>query len=391
MTATPGRQNIKLGIDVLLERQLGEWRGVRLGLLTGASGVTSRIMPTVTALHECPGARLVCLFAAEHGLHGAAAAGESVASSVDPRTGLPVHSLYGETREPTAEMMAGVEAVLVDLQDIGLRYYTYPSTVHALLRGAARHGRAVVVLDRPAPLTGAIIEGPITERAFQSFVSMPITPIRHGLTLGELALWMNEHEGIGADVHVVKMQGWQRDLWFDETGLQWVPPSPNIPTLASGVAYSATCLIEGTSVSEGRGTTQPFESIGAPWVQGNALADRLNNLELAGVRFRPVCFRPTASKHAHQLCSGVQLHITDRAVFEGVRAGLHILAALWALYPDRATWVRDPSGHYFIDLLLGTNTPRQAIERGESIDALVAGWSSETAAFRAARGPTLLY
>ncbi len=382
---------MKLGIDVLLERQLGEWRGVKVGLLTGASGVTSRLVPTAAALQECPAGRLICLFAAEHGLYGAAAAGEAIPSSDDPWTGLPVHSLYGETREPTAEMMSAVEAVLVDLQDIGLRYYTYPSTVHAVLRGAARHGRAVVVLDRPAPLTGTVVEGPITERPFQSFVSTPITPIRHGLTLGELALWMNEHDGLGADLHVVQMQGWRRDIWFDETGLQWVPPSPNIPTLASGLAYCATCLIEGTSVSEGRGTTQPFEIIGAPWIQGNALAGRLNSLELEGARFRPVWFRPTASKHAHQLCGGVQLHVTDRTVFKGVQTGLHILATLWELYPDHMTWVRDPSGRYFIDLLLGTDKPRQAIERGEAIDTVVAGWSGETAAFRAACAPTLLY
>jgi uncharacterized protein YbbC (DUF1343 family) len=391
MTAAQDPRQIRLGIDVLLERQLGEWHGARIGLLTGAAGVTADLVPTILALRECPGARLVCLFSAEHGLYGAAAAGESIASTADPYTGLPVHSLYGKTREPAEETLRALDVVFVDLQDIGLRYYTYPATVHALLRRAASAGRPVVVLDRPAPLTGTLLEGPLTERAFQSFVSTPITPIRHGLTLGELALWMNERVGIGADVRVVEMQGWRRDLWFDQTGLQWVPPSPNIPTLASGLAYSATCLVEGTTVSEGRGTTQPFEVIGAPWIQGHALADQLNRWGLAGARFRPVSFRPTASKHAQQFCSGVQLHITDRSAFEGVRTGLQILATLWALYPEHLAWVRDPSGQYFIDLLLGTDVPRRAVERGEAIDAVVAGWNGDIAAFKEARGSTLLY
>ena len=224
---------VRPGIDVLIESNLGAWHGARLGLLCGASGVTSRLMSTVAALWRCGEARLVCMFAAEHGLRGDAAAGESIPFGIDAQTGLPVYSLYGDTREPTAAMLASIDAVLVDVQDVGLRYYTYPSTLHAVLRAAARHGCAAVVLDRPAPLTGNVVEGPVTERAFQSFVSTPITPIRHGLTLGELARWMNDRDGIGANLHVVPMKGWQRTLWFDETGERPKRACPRVKSMYS--------------------------------------------------------------------------------------------------------------------------------------------------------------
>jgi len=382
---------VRLGINVLIESNLGAWHGARLGLLCGASGVTSSLMSTVSALWRCEGARLVCLFAAEHGLRGDVAAGVSIPSGIDAQTGLPIYSLYGDTREPTAAMLASIDAVLVDVQDVGLRYYTYPSTLHAVLRAAARHTCAVVVLDRPAPLTGHMIEGPVTERAFQSFVSTLITPIRHGLTLGELARWMNDRDGIGADLHVVPMRGWRRTLWFDETGLAWAPPSPNIPTLTSALAYTATCLIEGTPLSEGRGTTQPFEILGAPWVRGDGLAEQLNALNLPGVRFRPVWFQPSTSKHAHHTCVGVQMHILDRRTFAGVRTGLHVLAALWRLHPDHMTWTVDPSGRTIIDLLLGTDVARLAIERGEDMTNIADAWYAGEAAFQAERAPILLY
>jgi uncharacterized protein YbbC (DUF1343 family) len=382
---------IKPGIDVLLERGLGDLRGAALGLLTGAGGVTSDLVPTRTALGAHPDARLVALFGAEHGLRGAAAAGERVPSGRDAATGLPVHSLYGETREPTDAMLAGLEAIVVDLQDVGLRYYTYPSTVLALLRAAAVHGIAVVVLDRPDPLTGTILEGPVAEPAFRSFVGAALVPVRHGLTLGELAGWMNARDDIGADLRVVAMDGWRRGMWFDDMGVPWVPPSPNIPSLAACVAYTATCLIEGTTVSEGRGTTQPFEVIGAPWVDADTLAARLNDLNLAGVRFRPTWFRPTTSKHAGHTCGGVQLHVVDRIAFAGVRTGLHVLATLRSLYPEQVTWVRGESGSYVVDLLLGTDAPRRAIERGDDVDGVAALWQGDLEVFRAARRPFLLY
>lgn len=387
----PPRLPVKPGIDVLLDGDSGELRGAALGLLTGASGVTRDLVPTVTALHAHAGLRLCTLFGAEHGLQGAAPAGEHVASSVDAATGLPVYSLYGETREPSDEMLRGLDAVLVDLQDVGLRYYTYPSTMHALLRAAARCRVAVVVLDRPNPLTGAIVEGPLTLPAFRSFVGAALVPVRHGLTLGELARWMNEHDGIGAALRVVPMQGWRRELWYEQTGLPWVAPSPNIPTMESCLVYAATCLVEGTNVSEGRGTTQPFSLVGAPWVDGTALADHLNALDLPGVYCRPAWFRPIASKHAGSLCGGVQVHVTDRAAFQGVCTGLHLLAALRALYPAQFAWTGGEERPYFVDLLLGTDAPRRAIECGGDLVGLAAAWAVDCAAFEARRRAVLLY
>lgn len=379
------------GIDVLLEQGPGDLRGARLGLLTGASGVTAGLVPTLTALQAMEGARLTALFGAEHGLRGEAPAGEPVDSGRDAATGLPVYSLYGARREPSDDMLADLDAILVDLQDAGLRYYTYPSTLRAVLLAGARCDVEVVVLDRPNPLTGTILEGPITEPAFRSFVGAMQAPIRHGLTLGESARWMNERDGIGARLRVVPMRGWRRDMWFEDTGLPWVPPSPNIPTPAACLAYAATCLLEGTTVSEGRGTTQPFELFGAPWVDGAALADRLNARNLPGVRFRPAWFRPSASRFAGATCGGVQLHLTDRRAFAGVRTGLHILAALRALYPEQVQWTGGERRGAFVDLLLGSDAPRLALERAESLDALLAGWQPDLAAFAVARRAFLLY
>lgn len=382
---------VNTGLDVLLRDGLGDLSGAALGLLTGASGVTADLVPTVTALHAHPQARLQALFGAEHGVRGDAAAGEHVTSGVDSATGLPVYSLYGETREPTDEMLNGLDAILVDLQDAGLRYYTYPATVRALLQAAAGRDLLIVVLDRPDPLSGAIVEGPLLEPALRSFVGAATVPIRHGLTLGELARWMNEREGIGARLRVVPMDGWRRDLWFDQTGLPWVPPSPNIPTFDACLAYTATCLIEGTNVSEGRGTAQPFSVVGAPWVDAAALAARLNAFDLPGVRWRPVWFRPTTSKHAGSSCAGVQLHVTDRTLFQGVRTGVHLLAALHTLYPRETTWIGGEARPYFVDLLLGTSAPRLAIERGDDLAPFIDGWAAARAAFDADRHAVLLY
>lgn len=381
---------VQPGIDVLLEQGLGDLRDARLGLLTGASGVTARLVPTLTAL-QASAARLVALFGAEHGLRGEAPAGEPIASTRDAATGLPVHSLYGARREPSDEMLAGVEALLVDLQDAGLRYYTYPSTLRAVLQAAARCNVEVVVLDRPNPLGGMVLEGPITDPAFRSFVGAALTPIRHGLTLGELGRWLNEREGIGARLRVVPMRGWQRDMYFDDTGLPWVPPSPNIPTPVTCLIYAATCLIEGTNVSEGRGTTQPFALFGAPWVDGALLADRLNARDLPGARFRPTWFRPSAGKFAGATCGGAQLHLTDRRAFAGVRTGLHILATLGDLYPDQLRWTGGEGQGAFADLLLGGDAPRRALERGDSLSSLEAGWQRDLEAFAVARRAVLLY
>jgi N-acetylmuramic acid 6-phosphate etherase len=379
------------GIDVLIKRDLANLRGRSLGLLTGAGGITANVIPTISALWEQDGLRLAALFSAEHGLRGTAPAGALIDSSRDTATGLPVYSLYGTHREPTDEMLEGIDTLLVDLQDIGVRYYTYAATVRAVLQVAARRRLPVVLLDRPNPITGIALEGPVAEPGFQSFVCPALVPTRHGLTLGELARWMNRAEGIGAPLQIVPMHGWRRDQWFEDTGLPWVPPSPNIPTPETCLIYLATCLIEGTPVSEGRGTAQPFQIFGAPWIDAETMAGYLNGLKLPGVYFRPAWFQPTASKHAGQTCGGVQLHIVDRRSFAGVPTGLHLLAALRLLYPEQMHWTRDESGAYYVDLLLGSDAPRLALERGTTVDDLVASWQTGLQKFSTERQEFLLY
>jgi N-acetylmuramic acid 6-phosphate etherase len=386
----PHHPQVTTGIDVFLQEHQAEYAGQTLAVLTGSGAYTSDLTPSAVALQAQSGLRIAALFAPEHGLYGAAA-GAHVAASIDPATGLHVHSLYGDHHEPTDAMLADIDSILVDLQDVGLRYYTYASTVHAMLRAAARHGTQVVLLDRPNPLTGMYLDGPIAERAFLSFVGTTSVPIRHGLTLGELALWINDREDIHARLQVVPMRGWQRGAWFDATGLTWTPPSPNIPTFETCLIYGTTCLIEGTPVSEGRGTPQPFEVIGAPWIDAYALAAELNRRDLPGVRFRPTWFTPTSSKHAGTICGGIQVHIHDRLAFQAVTTGLQILAALLRLYPDRMDWRIGAAGVPFLDLLLGSAGPRLAIERGEPVDRIIASWQPALDAFAAAREPFLLY
>jgi uncharacterized protein YbbC (DUF1343 family) len=380
-----------LGCDVLIEQAGNGLRGQSLAVLAGSGAVTSRLIPTITALRQVDGLRVVALFGAEHGLRGAEPAGKAVDSTRHTGTDLPVYSLYGEHREPTDEMLRGIDTLLIDFQDVGLRYYTYASTVRAVLKAAARRGLSVILLDRPNPLGGVLLDGPVSDPGFLSFVCATRVPVRHGLTLGELARWMNDHEGIGAPLRVLPMRGWRREFWFDSTGLAWTPPSPNIPTDDTCLTYAATCLLEGTSVSEGRGTAQPFKILGAPWIDSEILADYLNRLDLPGVRFGPTWFRPSASKYQERTCGGVQLHIDDRQAFAGVRTGLHIIATIRALYPEQMNWIRDDSGSYCIDLLLGGDTPRSAIERGDQVNEIAASWWNEIKRFEEERRDILLY
>ncbi len=385
------RPPVLLGCDVLIEQALHDVRGRSLAVLAGAGAVTSRLIPTTTALRQIDGLRVVALFGAEHGLWGAEPAGKRIDSRHEGGANPPVYSLYGEHREPTDAMLAGVDTLIVDLQDVGLRYYTYASTVRAVLKAAARRRLPVILLDRPNPLGGIIMDGPVADPAFLSFVGAARVPIRHGLTLGELARWMNEREGIGAPLQVIPMHGWRRGFWFDDTGLSWVPSSPNIPTAATCLAYTASCLLEGTPVSEGRGTALPFQILGAPWIDAEMLAGYLNRLDLPGVRFGPIWFRPAASKYAEQTCGGVQMHVDERHAFAGVRTGLHLLAAIRALYPEHMTWIRDESGAYFVDLLLGADTPRAAIERGDAVDEIVDSWQRAIERFDQERGAVQIY
>lgn len=379
----------RLGIDVLLEQRLDLLRGKRVALVTNATGVDRHLRSDIDRLAAHPDVALVALFGPEHGVRGDVQAGDKVASSRDAGTGLPVHSLYGEHREPTAAMLAGIDVIVFDIQDVGTRFYTYPYTLAGVMRAAKRAGIPVVVADRPDPLGGLRVEGPVLDPSLASFVGLFPIPLRHGMTLGELALLFNTEFGIGADLHVVAMEGWRRGEEPLREALPWVPPSPNMPTPDTALVYPGLGLLEGTNVSEGRGTTRPFEMLGAPWVDARALADRLNALRLPGARFRAAWFTPSFSKHAGLACGGVQVHITDRAAFRPVRTGIAVLKALHEQHPkDFAFLSGDPP---FFDRLSGVPWLREAILRGDAIEAIEARWTPELRQFETLRQRYLLY
>lgn len=383
---------IQTGLEVLLRDSLNIVGGRRVGVVTHPAAVTADLRDTLAALQGA-GVTVSALFGPEHGLYGMVADGEEVAHGRDPRTGLPVYSLYGKTKEPTPEMLENVDCLIFDMQDVGVRFYTYLSTLVYVMQGAAKAGKAVIVLDRPNPVTGTRVEGPLLEPGFESFVGIIPIPLRHGLTLGELARWFNARMQTPADLTVIPMRGWQRGMWFDQTGLPWVLTSPAMGHLSTATVYPGMCLIEGTNYSEGRGTSLPFEVVGAPWVDGWQLAQHMNRLALPGVIFRPLAFIPTFSKHQGKQCSGVQLHVMDRELFQPLRTTLHLLAACRALNPDdfrflSTSWEGRPA-HF--DLLLGNNWVRHALEQGTPPDEIVQRWAAVESGFLTESHPYLLY
>jgi uncharacterized protein YbbC (DUF1343 family) len=378
------------GLEVLLQEGLPALAGKRAGLITNHSAVDRRLRSAVDLLHESDAVELVALFGPEHGVRGDAQAGAYVGMATDPHTGLPVYSLYGETQRPTPEMLSGLDALIFDIQDVGVRYATYMSTMLNAMETATAAGLTFVVLDRPNPITGSRIEGNLLDPDFASFIGVHPIPIRHGMTAGELARLFAAERGF-AEPEIVAMRDWQRDDWFDETGLPWVQPSPNLPTLDSVTLYPGTCLIEGTNVSEGRGTTRPFEYIGAPWIDPFLLSDELTGRGLTGCRFRPAYFTPTFSKHACQVCGGVQVHITDRDALQPVEVGIHLLEAVLTLYPQIFAWRGGQERPFFIDLLLGSDLPRQMLSGGADAGDVMADWMEESAQFAERRQPFLIY
>ncbi|MFO7632760.1 MAG: DUF1343 domain-containing protein, partial [Caldilinea sp.] len=336
---------------------------------------------------------ITALFGPEHGFDGSAADGLAVDHAVHARLGIPVYSLYGADREPTDAMLADVDLLIFDMQDVGVRFYTYLSTLYYLLRAGGRTGIPLLVLDRPNPIDGVIIEGPLVEPGLESFVGIVDIPIRHGMTLGELGRMINAEHRFGADLTVLAMQGWRRSMWFDETGLPWIPPSPGMPQLITATVYPGMCFFEGTNLSEGRGTSLPFEIAGAPWLDGYRLAVSLNHLDLPGVRFRPVYFMPSASKHSGEHCQGVQMHVFDRHAMNAATAGLHVIAACRAQNPERfafleSSWEgRSPQ----FDLLAGNAALREGLALGYDIAGLTADWRKTEEAFQTRRASYLLY
>ena len=386
---------VRTGLDEILARPR-RLAGLRLGLVANPASVTSDLRHATVALKGTRGLKLVTLFGPEHGIWANAQDLVEVDDTRDPRTGLAVHSLYGRTRVPTSGMLAGLDAVVIDLQDVGARYYTYVYTMLYVLEACAREGRKVVVLDRPNPLGGLAVDGNLLDPAFASFVGLHPLPVRHGLTIGELALLFREERALCRwTVEVVRMRGWKRAMAFEDTGLPWVQPSPNMPTVDTAFVYPGACLIEGTNLSEGRGTTRPFEIVGAPWLDPWALAPTLEREKLPGVRFRPLFFEPVAQKHAGLLCSGVQVHVTDRRVFPAYLTYLLLIAHARAQNRQRFAW-RDPPYEYEflkrpIDILCGTDRIRLALEAGVSPKKLAPEWAKDVAAFKKRRARYLLY
>jgi uncharacterized protein YbbC (DUF1343 family) len=314
----------------------------------------------------------------------------------DRRTGLPVYSLYGRTRKPQPEMLSDLDALVLDLQDVGARYYTFVWTMDLCMQACAESDRSLVVLDRPNPLGGILQEGPLLDMRYASFVGLRPLPVRHGMTIGEIGTYFAREFHPSLDFHVVTMKGWKRDMWFHDTGLPWVFPSPNMPTVDTATVYPGICLLEGTILSEGRGTTRPFEIFGAPHIEPEGFVKRLEEFRLPGVRFRPLYFSPTFQKHAGRLCGGAQIHVMDKLRFRPFRTAVAILKAVRELYPEEKLW-QDPPYEYEteklpIDILSGSDRLRRDLDRGESLKNMEAWWSEETRRFaRTLRSSSLLY
>lgn len=383
---------VQTGVDVFLSETADRFRGRRIGLITNQTGVTGQLEGDVAAFQRVFGDGLRALFGPEHGLYGHAQDRVRVASSTDPESGLPVYSLYGPGQAPPDVALQEIDTLIFDIQDVGVRFYTYLTSMLHTLRAAASHHIPVTILDRPNPITGVRVAGPVLSPSFASFEGACEIPVRHGMTLGELARFLNETTGIGAEVVVTPLTGWTRPMWYEDTRLPWVPPSPNMPTVDTAVVYPGMGLFEGTNLSEGRGTTRPFELIGAPWIDSRRFAETLNRLDLPGVRFRSAHFLPTFWKLQGEMCRGVQIHVMDRARFEPLETGLAMIAVLLDLWPERFEWVRmEPDAPYFFDQLMGTDQVRVQLTTGVPAQDIIRSWRDDEQRFRKQREPFLLY
>lgn len=368
----------------------------RIGVVCNPASIDHELRHIADRLVTHAGARLTTIFGPQHGFRSDVQENMiETGHATDDIRRVPVYSLYSDTREPTGEMLRDVDVLVIDLQDVGTRIYTYIYTMALCLVAARKHGVKAIVCDRPNPIGGDGVEGPMLVKGFESFVGLYPIPMRHGMTIGELARLFNDEFGIGADLEVVAMEGWRRDMYFDATGVPWVMPSPNIPTLDSAIVYPGTVLFEGTNVSEGRGTTRPFELIGAPWVIGDHFADALNRLDLPGVRFRPVIFEPTFHKHARATCGGCQIHVIDRESFRPVETGVALLEGFRATGPARFAW-REPPYEYEqvkapIDILAGSSALREQLAAGVSTHEIARSWDTDVSEFMRRRNRFLLY
>lgn len=386
-----------LGIERLLKEQAGLLKGRRVGLVCNqASVLPNSFAHAADVFRAHPDIDLTTLFGPQHGIRGDVQYNMIETPHVrDRRTGLMVYSLYSETRVPTEEMLAGVDDIVVDLQDVGCRIYTFIYTMANCMRAAAEHGKRIIVCDRPNPINGVTIEGNVTETEFTSFVGQFEIPTRHGMTIGELAKMFNDHFGIGCELDVVEMQGWQREMWGDETGLPWILPSPNVPDVDTCVVFPATVHLEGTELSEGRGTTLPFFLNGAPFIDPYDWAAELRKFDLPGVAFREAYFQPTFCEFAGQSCGGVQLHITDRDAFKPVITGIAMVKTAYEMYPDHFQWRQNAYEYEYdknpFDVVCGTDKIRLAIEDRAKVSEIENAWQNTLAEFVGARSKFSIY
>jgi len=387
---------IRPGIEVLLNDKLASISGQRIGLVCNQASVLPDLSHAADVFFEQAEIDLTTLFGPQHGIRGDVQDNMiETDHAVDSHTGLWIYSLYSETREPTEKMLENVDTIVFDLQDVGCRIYTFVYTMANCMRAAKKFGKRVVVCDRPNPINGVSVEGNITETEFTSFVGQFEIPTRHGMTTGELAKMFNEHFGIGCDLEVVPMDGWRREMWFEDTGLPFVMPSPNIPTVDTCVVFPATVHIEGTELSEGRGTTKPFELNGAPYIDPWEWVSALEKYSFAGVTYRQTFFQPTFQKHAKTTCGGLQLHVTDREAFTPVIVGVAMIKAAYDLYKDGFEWKREAYEYVFdknpFDVVCGTDKIRKAIESGGSVEDIRDSWNAGLREFGEIRAKYLLY
>lgn len=362
-------------------------KGARVGLVAHPASVNRRLEHAIDLFLRSRKFEVRAFFGPQHGLRG-----ETQDNMVewegftDRKTGLPVYSLYGHTRKPAPDMLKDIDVMAIDLQDVGSRYYTFIWTMELCMQACLEAGKSVAIFDRPNPIGGYSVEGPVLDTAYASFVGQRPLPVRHGMTIGEIGMYLKTEFYPSLDFHLIPMQGWDRSMWFDETGLPWALPSPNMPTLDTAAVYPGMCLIEGTMLSEGRGTTRPFEIFGAPYIDPEALVKRLKDFRLPGVTFRPLFFQPTFQKHAGLLCGGAQIHVIKRERFKPFKTGVAILKAVHDLYPEQFTWKQPPYEYETekmpIDILAGADRLRKEIESGEDLDRMEAWWKEQCELFR---------
>jgi len=387
---------LTLGVEKLLEHPGNFVRDSRVGLICNQASVNHEYRHVADLLFEHPDIKLTAFFGPQHGIRGDLQDNMiETDHSIDRKTGLPIYSLYSETREPTEAMLQEIDVLVFDMQDVGCRIYTFMYTMANCMIAARKYGKRVVVCDRPNPITGKMVEGNVLEPEFASFVGQYSIPTRHGMTPGELAKLFNNHFNINCDLEVITMNGWQRSFWLDNTDAPWVLPSPNMPTLDSATVFPGSVHFEGTQVSEGRGTTRPFELIGAPYIDPEVYSDSLNSIALKGVYFRACMFQPTFQKHGGVTCGGVQIHVIDREIFEPVKTGVAMVKTAFDLYPAGFRWKEPPYEYVYdknpFDVISGTDKIRKAFENNSDLEDLVASWQRPLQQFMEVREQHLLY